>query len=53
MDQHLAEEFARRFKIAVEHVVESHLSEEPEQALREFLTFARERLKMQAGEGLR
>jgi len=36
-----------------EHVVESHLSEEPEQALREFLTFARERLKMQAGEGLR
>jgi hypothetical protein len=33
-----------------DHVVESRLSEEPEQALREFLTFVRERFKMPAEE---
>jgi len=44
--------FPRHFHDGSEdHVVESYLSEEPEQALRQFLTFARERLKMLAGEG--
>jgi hypothetical protein len=33
-----------------DHVVESRLSEESEQALREFLTFVRERFKMPAEE---
>jgi hypothetical protein len=32
-----------------ERVVESHLSEDVEQALREFLTFVQERLKLQSG----
>ena len=44
--------FPRHFHDGSEgHVVESHLSEEPERALREFLTFARERLKMPVREG--
>jgi len=44
--------FPRHFHDGSEdYVVESHLSEEPEQALREFLNFARERLKMLAKGG--
>jgi len=43
--------FPRHFHDGSEdHVVESRLSEEPERALREFLTFAQEKLKMPAGE---
>lgn len=44
--------FPRHFHNGSEQrVVESHLSEEPEQAVRAFLTFARERLETRAGEG--
>ncbi len=44
--------FPRHFHDGSEdYVVESRLSEEPEQALREFLNFARERLKMLAKGG--
>ncbi len=35
-----------------DHVVESHISDTPEQALREFLTFVRQKLRREAGTSL-